>query len=136
MIVTCEDMLIDCTFKGKVENCSQVFTARPTDEGICCSFNSDETGWNIRSTSSNKSVSFIIFLLLTLIYFLHSILIWTHITYYKAHTSQDRYARAPRPFDRSFCSTRRQCRRLCHSYRKGQRFQSVLIIFLFRTAAL
>lgn len=47
MIVTCDDILKDCVFKGKVRNCSQLFVFEATDVGLCCSFNTDETGWTI-----------------------------------------------------------------------------------------
>lgn len=35
----CEDMILVCSWQGKVVECGDLFSVRRTDNGFCCSFN-------------------------------------------------------------------------------------------------
>ena len=36
---SCRDIVIDCAFQGLPKPCMEFFSARPTDDGYCCTFN-------------------------------------------------------------------------------------------------
>lgn len=36
---SCSEMLVRCAFESRAVDCSKIFEAVATDEGLCCSFN-------------------------------------------------------------------------------------------------
>ena len=46
-----------CFWQGMEVNCSSIFQKRPTERGICCSFNAKETNELFRNTTYRKMVS-------------------------------------------------------------------------------
>lgn len=49
---SCEDLLVDCVWKSEVIPCDQLFSPRLTDEGLCCSFQSEHDDHGIRKSQS------------------------------------------------------------------------------------
>ena len=39
MVKLLAGMIKNCVWKGKVLNCSSIFSMHPTDRGMCCTFN-------------------------------------------------------------------------------------------------
>ncbi|XP_065574884.1 sodium channel protein Nach-like isoform X2 [Artemia franciscana] len=39
-VYPCDEMLLHCIWKGVIKECKDLFQLRPTDEGLCCVFNS------------------------------------------------------------------------------------------------
>ena len=49
VMITCEDILLDCKWQDEEIPCSKLFTLRPTDLGYCCGFNYQR--WYLNGTN-------------------------------------------------------------------------------------
>jgi hypothetical protein len=49
VMVTCDELFLDCQWLNLPTPCSELFEQIPTDDGLCCGFNPIESGWKFES---------------------------------------------------------------------------------------
>ena len=53
-MVTCEDLLIDCSWQSELVPCAELFVLVPTDDGLCCGFNNLDREWRPDHQKTDK----------------------------------------------------------------------------------
>ena len=64
VMVTCDELFLDCQWLNLPTPCSELFEQIPTDDGLCCGFNPIESGWKFESDKYTNFYFFFMKLLL------------------------------------------------------------------------